>query len=66
MRIKADLKLESEAYADMFAPIDLANGVPSPGDELLIDDVLCVCSRRRFEYDASGRLKRVTLFVARG
>jgi len=65
MRIKADIKLESEAYSDIFAPIDLRDGIPNQGDELLIADVLCTCARRRFEYDAAGKLKRVTLYVTR-
>jgi hypothetical protein len=65
MRLKADIKLESEPYSDIFAPIDLDHGIPSTGDELLVADVLYTCLRRRFEYDASGKLKRVAIIVAR-
>jgi len=49
----------------MFPPIDLAHGIPSSGDELLLSDVSYTCTRRRFEYDAAGRLKSVAIFVKR-
>lgn len=65
MRVKADIKLESEPYSDMFAPIDLSPTIPNRGDALILADVPCVCVRRQFEYDASGRLRAVTVFVQR-
>jgi hypothetical protein len=65
MRVKVDVKLESEQYADMFAPLDPAHGIPNAGDELVLADVAYTCTRRRFEYDVAGRLKSVTVFVKR-
>jgi hypothetical protein len=65
MRLKVQIKLESEHYSDMFAPIDLAHGIPNAGDELVLADVPYTCTRRRFEYDGAGRLKSVTIFVKR-
>jgi hypothetical protein len=65
VRLKVEIKLESEPYSDMFPPIDLAHGIPSAGDELLLSDASYTCTRRRFEYDAAGRLKSVAIFVRR-
>ena len=65
MRLKVEVKLEAEPYSDMFPPIDLAHGIPNAGDELLLSDVPYTCTKRRFEYDAAGRLKSVAIFVKR-
>jgi hypothetical protein len=65
MRLKVEVKLESEPYSDMFPPIDLAHGIPSAGDELLLADASYTCTKRRFEYDDAGRLKSVAIFVTR-
>jgi len=65
MRLKVEIKLESEPYSDMFPPIDLAHGIPNAGDELLLSDLTFTCTKRRFEYDAAGRLKSVAIFVKR-
>jgi hypothetical protein len=65
VRLKVAIKLESEQYSDMFPPVDLAHGIPNAGDELVLADVPYTCTRRRFEYDAAGRLMSVTLFVKR-
>jgi YD repeat-containing protein len=65
MRVKVQIKLESEPYSDMFAPIELAHGIPGDGDELVLADAEYRCTRRRFEYDAAGRLTSLTLFVRR-
>lgn len=68
MRVKVDVVLDSTAerqYSDMFAPIDLAHGIPNAGDEIVLDDVAYVCTRRRFRYDAAGRLNGVTIYVKR-
>jgi hypothetical protein len=65
MRLKVEVKLESEQYSDMFAPVDLAHGIPNAGDEIVLDEVSYTCTRRRFAYDAAGRLKSVTIYVKR-
>jgi hypothetical protein len=65
MRLKVEIKLESEPYSDMFPPIDLAHGIPNAGDELLLSEAAYTCTKRRFEYDAGGRLKSVSIFVKR-
>ncbi|HEX3468432.1 MAG TPA: hypothetical protein VHT05_10170 [Candidatus Elarobacter sp.] len=68
MRVKVEVTLDSsteQQYADMFAPIDLAHGIPNAGDEIVLDDVPYVCTRRRFRYDIGGRLTGVTIYVKR-
>jgi hypothetical protein len=65
VRLKVEVKLESEPYSDMFPPIDLAHGIPNAGDELLLSDVAYTCTKRRFQYDDAGRLKSVAIFVKR-
>lgn len=65
MRVRVEIKLESEPYSDMLPPIDPGHGIPNAGDELVLADDTYVCTRRRFEYDLAGRLKSVMLFVKR-
>jgi hypothetical protein len=66
MRIKAEVHMEAEAYADMLPPLDLTYGIPAAGDELIVAGVSYTCARRRFGYDEAGRLRDVVLYVRAG